>query len=153
VLRPGGTALVLHQADLGKLPAALRVARASVSDLHVELDGRAVRPQPIGASWRAAAPDGAPVTRVVLRYRLTGVFVRQPPAPPGRFTLVLRPLGAGVVLADRDLVVVRISDARIGAVTCPTSRHPLCGSVTGRTHTATLPGDATGVVLAQVTRG
>jgi hypothetical protein len=153
VLRPGGTALVLHGADLGRLPAALRVGRGSVSDLQVELDGRAVRPQGVGASWRVTSPDGASVTRAVLRYRLTGVFVRQPPAPPGRFTLVLRPLGADVALADRDPVVVRISDARIGPMTCPTSRHPLCGSVTGRTHTATLPGDATGVVLAQVTRG
>jgi hypothetical protein len=152
VLRPGVPGLVLHQAGLGRLPAWLR-ARGGVSDLQVELDGRAVRTQAIGASWRAAPLDGGNVTRAVLRYRLTGVFLRQPPAPPGRFTLVLRPLAAGLVLADRDPVVVRISDARVGTVTCPTSRHPLCGSVTGRTHAATLPGDATGVVLAQVALG
>jgi hypothetical protein len=153
VLRPGVASLVLHRADLGSLPAALRGASGGVTDLQVELDGRPVRPLATGASWRAVPPGGGSVTRAVLRYRLTGVFVRQPPAPPGRFTLVLRPLAAGVVLADRDPVVVRISDVRIGTVTCPTSRHPLCGAVTGRTHTATLPGDATGVVLAQVARG
>jgi hypothetical protein len=152
VLRPGVTSLALHQADLGRLPAQLHVGRGGVGDLQVELDGRAVRPQHVGASWRAEAPDGGTITRAVLRYRLTGVFLRQAPAPPGRFTLVLRPLAAGPVLGDRDPVVVRINDVRIGTMTCPTSRHPLCASVTGRTHTARLPADATGVVVAQVAR-
>jgi hypothetical protein len=152
VLRPGAPDLVLHRADLGRLAGRLGSAGGSVDDLQVELDGEAVRPQVIGASWRAPPPAGGDVSRAVLRYRLTGVFLRQQPAPPGRFTLVLRPLGAGVVLADHDPVVVRISDARVGTMTCPTSRYPLCGSGAGRTHTATLPGDATGVVLAQVTR-
>ncbi|HYJ76460.1 MAG TPA: hypothetical protein VEV65_12715 [Kineosporiaceae bacterium] len=152
LLRPGSTTLVLQQADLGALPAARLVGRGGVSDLQVELDGRPVRPQPFGGSWRAEAPGGGGITRAVLRYRLAGVLLRQAPAPPGRFTLVLRPLGAGPVLAGRDPVVVRIEDSRIGTMSCPTSRHPLCGSVTGRTHTATLPGDATAVVLAQVTR-
>ena len=54
---------------------------------------------------------------------------------------------------DRELVVFRIDDARVGTVTCPTSRQPLCGSVAGRLHTAALPADATAVVLAQVDRG
>jgi hypothetical protein len=152
VLRPGVTGLALHQADLGSLPAQLHVGRGGVGDLQVELDGRAVRPQQVGASWRAEAPDGRTITRAVLRYRLTGVFLRQAPAPPGRFTLVLRPLAAGPVLDDRDPVVVRINDVRIGIMTCPTSRHPLCASVTGRTHTARVPADATGVVVAQVAR-
>jgi hypothetical protein len=150
LLRPGITSLVLSQADPG-VPA-LRLA-AGVRDLQVELDGRPVQPRTTGASWQVASPDGGPVTRAVLRYRLSDVFVRRAPAPPGRYTLVLRPLGAPAVLAARDPVVVRIDDARVGTVTCPTSRQPLCGSVAGRLHTATLPADATAVVLAQVDRG
>ena len=47
-----------------------------------------------GASWRVARPDGGQIGRAVLRYRLTGVFVRPTPAPPRRFTLVLRHPGA-----------------------------------------------------------
>jgi hypothetical protein len=152
VLRPGAPDLVLRRADLGRLAGALRSADGSVSGLQVELDGRAVRLESTGASWRAARPDGGNVSRAVIRYRLTRVFLRQHPAPPGRFTLVLRPLGAGVVLADHDPVVVRIGDARVGTMTCPTSRYPLCGSGRAPIHTATLPGDATGIVLAQVTQ-
>ena len=49
---------------------------------------------------------------------------------------------------------LEMRDARAGTMTCPTSRHhPLCGSVDGRTRTAVLPDDATGVVLVQVDRG
>jgi hypothetical protein len=150
VLRPGTTSLLLREADLGRLASALPNGRGDVSDLQVELDGQAVAAQRLGPSWTATRSDGAAIAHAVLRYRLTGVFVRGAPAPPGRMTLVLRPLGASSVLGTGDPVVVRISDARAGIMTCPTSSRPLCGSVTGRTHTANLPQDATGVVLVQI---
>jgi hypothetical protein len=154
VLLPGSATFLLSQATLTALPPVLRRARPVVEDLQVELDGRPVQPVPIppaGSAWRVSVPDGAAAVRAVLRYRLATAFVRQTPAPPGRLTLVLRPLGAAVVLARRDPVVVRITDPRVGILSCPTASRPLCGSAAGATRTAALPAGATAVVLAQVT--
>ncbi|HVN10649.1 MAG TPA: hypothetical protein VMT69_01055 [Kineosporiaceae bacterium] len=151
LLRPGETSLRLAPAGLGSLPRALRGARPAVVDLQVEVDGRAVRPVAGRGGWQVTAPEGGAIGRVVLRYRLVGALVRQIPAPPGRATLILRPLAGGVVAATGDPVVVRIHDRRVGAVYCPAARHPTCASTTGRMHTAMVPPDAGAVVLAQVT--
>jgi hypothetical protein len=150
VPRPGTTSLHLAQASLGLLPRVLRGARPAVTELQVELDGRAVRPVAGRTGWQVTAPGGGMIGRATFRYRLLGAYVRQVPAPPGRVTTVIRPLAAEVVLADDDPVVVRVHDQRVGGVTCPTGRRPLCAVTNGRMHTATLPSGATGIVLAQV---
>lgn len=150
VLRPGTASLHLALASLGPLPRALRGARTVVTDLQVELDGRAVRPVGGRTGWHVTAPGGGVLGRAVFRYRLLGAYVRQAPAPPGRATMIIRPLAAEIVLAGDDPVVVRVHDQRVGGVTCPTARRPLCGVTSGRMHTATLSSGATGIVLAQV---
>jgi hypothetical protein len=150
VLRPGETSLHLAQASLGLLPRVLRGARPAVTELQVELDGRAVRPVAGRTGWQVTPPDGGVIGRATLRYRLLEAYVRQVPAPPGRATTIIRPLAAEVVLADDDPVVVRLHDQRVGSVTCPTGRRPLCAVTNGRMHTATLPSGATGIVLVQV---
>ncbi|MGZ4612975.1 MAG: hypothetical protein ACXV1K_07370 [Kineosporiaceae bacterium] len=149
LLRPGVTTLHLAPASLAALPRVLRGARPAVTELQVEIDGRAVPPLAGRTGWQVT-PGGATIDRAVLRYRVMGALVRQTPAPPGRATLILTPLAGGTVTATQDPVVVRIDDQRVGAMYCPTARHPTCASAAGRTHTATVPWDATAVVLAQV---
>jgi hypothetical protein len=129
----------------------LRGARPRVSDLQVELDGQAVHPVAGGTGWQAAASTGGTIGRATLRYRILGAFVRQTPAPPGRVTLILRPLAGGTVATSDDPAVVRLGDPRVGTVSCPAAPHPLCAVTTGRTHTATVPAGASTIVLAQVT--
>ena len=110
VARPGLTFLTLGQAAFDAVAPALRLPPGDLDDLQVELDGRAVAPRTTGASWQAARSDGASIAHAVLRYGLSGVFVRSTPAPPGRFTVVLRPLLAATVLGSGDPVVVRSRD-------------------------------------------
>jgi hypothetical protein len=150
VLRPGATSLHLAPTGMGSLPRVLRGARPTVADLQVEIDGQAVRAVGGRTGWQVAPPSGSPIGHVTLRYRVAGAFVRQTPAPPGRVTLILRPLGGGAVAATDDPAVVRISDQRVGTVACPTARRPLCAVTSGRTHTATIPDGANAIVLAQV---
>jgi hypothetical protein len=153
LLRPGATTLDLAPAELGGLGPSLGIPADTVRDLQIELDGHAVRPARHGSGWHVTAPDGAGITRAVLRYRLTGVVLRQEPAPPGRVTIVLRPLGAAAMLAAHDPVTVRVEGPGVGTLTCPTSRSRLlCGAPAGDAGLAMLPADATAVVLAQVTR-
>ena len=96
-------------------------------------------------------PDGGGVGQLVLRYRLRGALARQEPAPPGRASLLLRPLTGDVSLGTGDAVVVRIDDRRVGSLYCPAPQPALCGADAGTVHTATVPAGATPVVLAQVT--
>jgi hypothetical protein len=68
--------------------------------------------------------------------------------------VILRPLAGAVVAAFGDPVVVRLSDPRIGSVSCPTAPHPLCGVADrGRMLTATVPPGVSGIVLAQARLG
>lgn len=153
VLRPGGTVLHLSPAGLETLPGELGAAKPVVSDLQVELDDQAARPDAEGTGWAVRAPTGRAITRLVLRYRVVGGLVRQAPAPPGRVTLILRPLAGAVVAAGADPVLVRMSDSRVGTVSCPTAPRPLCAVSDGQTHTATVPPGASAIVLAQVNLG
>ena len=154
LLRPGVTAVHLAPTGLDPLPGGLRSARPVVTDLQVELDGQAAAPVVAGATgWDVAAPGGRAIGRVVLRYRVVDSLVRQTPAPPGRATVILRPLGSAVVAAFGDPVVVRLSDPRIGSVSCPTAPRPLCAVADGPRHTATVPPGGTAIVLAQVRLG
>ena len=59
------TTLRLAPAGLGSLPRVLRGARPTVTDLQIEIDGRAVRPVGNRPGWQAAAPDGAAIGRAL----------------------------------------------------------------------------------------
>jgi hypothetical protein len=151
VVRPGTSSVRLAAAPTADLPRALRGVRIRVTGLRVALDGRAVAPRADHQGWRVTPPDAAPFTQVVVHYRLTGALVRVAPAPPGRATLVLRPLTGPAALDSRDPVLVRLHDRRVGAVYCPSAPTPLCAVSSGTAHVATVPAGARPIVLAQVT--
>ncbi|HYY12685.1 MAG TPA: hypothetical protein VE781_17240, partial [Kineosporiaceae bacterium] len=107
-----------------------------------------------GAELVAALAPGGVVDvheRLVVHYRLTGALVAASPAPPGRRTLVLRPVSGPVAAAAGDPVLVRLDDARVGAVYCPAAPSPLCAVSAGAVHVATVPAGTPPLVLAQVT--
>jgi hypothetical protein len=148
VTRPGTTSVRLESAPTSALPGT---AGAEPAQLQVALDGRRVTPRRDGSGWQVALPDGGSFTQVVVRYRLTGALVRTAPAPPGRVTLVLRPVTGPAAVSADDPVVVRLTDPRVGAVYCPGARTPLCAVSRGSTHVATVPPGTAPVVLAQLT--
>jgi hypothetical protein len=147
VVRPGTNTVRLQPAPTSALPAT---ADVRLSDVQVAVDGRRVTPRGDGAGWQVDLPGGS-FAQVVVRYRLTGALVRVTPAPPGRATLVLRPVTGPAAAAADDPVVVRLADPRVGAVYCPDARTPLCAVSRGSTHVATVPAGTAPVVLAQVT--
>ncbi len=151
VVRPGTTSVRLALAPAAALPGPLRGVRARVVQLRVDVDGRAVPATADDTGWRVTTARDAPFTRVVVHYRLAGSLVRVAPAPPGRETLVLRPLTGPVAAAGQDPVVVRLDDPRVGAVYCPSAPVPLCAVSRGSRHVATVPAGGRPIVLAQVT--
>jgi hypothetical protein len=151
VVGPGTRSVHLGPTPVQTLPAGFRGAGANVSDLQVAVDGRGVTPRGDGPAWQVSRGDGAPFTQLALRYRLAGALVRVNPAPPGRATIVLRPLTGPEASRAQDPVVVRLLDARVGQVYCPAAPQPLCDSGSGALHVATVPAGARPVVLAQLT--
>ncbi len=153
VVRPGTTSVRLAPEPAAALPDPLRGVRARVTHLRVDVDGRAVPATADDTGWRVTTAQDAPFTRVVVHYRLAGARVRVAPAPPGRETLVLRPLTGAAATAGQDPVVVRLDDSRVGAVYCPSAPVPLCAVSRGARHVATVPPGGRPIVLAQVTAG
>jgi hypothetical protein len=151
VMRAGTTSVRLAPAPAAALPPGLRAAPIRVDGLRVDLDGRAATPRPDQQGWRVTPADAAAFTQVVVHYRLAGALVRVAPAPPGRATLVLRPLTGPTALDSRDPVLVRLDDRRVGDVYCPAAPEPLCAVTSGTRHVATVPAGARPIVLAQVT--
>jgi len=148
VVRPGTSSVRLALASTAALP---RTARVRLADLQVAIDGRRVAPRGSRTGWQVARPDGGSFTQVVVRYRLTGALLRATPAPPGRVTLVVRPVTGPSAGATGDPIVVRLTDRRVGAVYCPAARPALCAVSQGGTHVATVPAGTAPVVLAQLT--
>jgi hypothetical protein len=151
VVRPGTVSVHLAPAPARALPRDLQGVGFTVTDLLISVDGRPVTALRDSTGWRVTRPDGGPLTQIVLRYRLADAIVRVAPAPPGRATLVLRPLSGAQASSAQDPVVVRLQDRRIGQVYCPSGPQPLCDTVRGTAHVATVPTGATPIVLAQVT--
>ena len=150
VVRPGTTSVHLAPTAALELPSGLREAGSGVTGLQVAADGHAVTPTADGAGWRVEPGAGA-FTRLTIRYQLARGLVRAAPAPPGRATLVLRPLTGPEASRAHDPVVVRLLDTRVGQVYCPAAPQPMCDSGRGPLHVATVPAGARPVVLAQVT--
>ncbi len=152
---PRPAQLQLAPALLTGLKPPLGTAALSVQDLQAEVDGRRGELLPSGPAnaWTLTLPAGATPARVVLRYRVTGAFVRQEPAPRGRVTVVLAPLSAPAELAAGMPVELRYLGAGVTAMTCPQAVQnlQLCGSPAGTSWQARLPPGG-GVVLVQATR-
>lgn len=149
VVRTGTTSVRLAPAPAQELPSGLGGAAYTVTGLQVAVDGRAVTPDAEGSGWRVSPSGG--FTQLAVRYRLSGAVVRTSPAPPGRATLVLRPLTGPEASRAHDPVLVRLNDPRVGQVYCPLGPQPLCDTARGALHVATVPAGSRPVVLAQVT--
>jgi hypothetical protein len=149
VVRAGVSSVHLAPAAARTLPHDLQRAGFAVTGLRAAVDGQGVTASRDPGGWRVTAPGGAAFTQLVLRYRLAGALVRATPAPPGRATLVLRPLTGSEASRAQDPVVIRLRDARVGQVYCP-GPQPLCDTPRGAQHVATVPAGVAPVVLAQV---
>jgi hypothetical protein len=155
LLTTGATTLTLGAPAAGDLVRSLHAPLPGVQELHAAVDGRPVPVGRSGAGWTVAVPRGSAASRLVLRYRLSGALIRPEPAPPGRYTLLLTPLApaAGSTAGDAAgaPVVVRVRDARVEELYCPTASNQLCGREDGPLHVATVPTGASPVVVGLVT--
>jgi hypothetical protein len=126
----------------GALAGASEPVRPKVEDLQAELDGVPARVQARGDGWFALPPSGSRVTKVVLRYRLSGVTLRYAGSPNDRRrSVAVPPLTARASLDASQPVTLRIDDPRALTMTCTTAAGDtvLCGGQTGSTMTGTLP--------------
>lgn len=151
VLTAGGAVLTLRPAASPDLTRTLAAPLPTVDDLRAEVDGTPVAVTRTGAGWSIATPPGAAPRRLALRYRLAGALIHTPPAPPGRYTLVLTPLAPSAGTGAGEAVVVRIRDSRVAELYCPGAAQQLCGRATGELHVATVPPGAEPSVVGLVT--
>lgn len=121
-----------------------------VENLQVELDGRAVRPRQEAAGWFAIPPAGQQVTRVVLRYRVSGTFVNLNGAGSVRRTIGVPSFTSSGSSESADPVRIRIDDPRVLNLNCLSAAAgtTICADRAGTTWTATLPSDASPVAIA-----
>lgn len=148
----GAGQLELALPSLDGLSEELSSLRPQVTDLQVTLDGQVADLLPTADGWTARSFQGGTVTEGRLRYRLTGVVMRNSPSITGRALAVIGPLSGVQVEALALPVTLRFPDPQVLGATCPTApnQEMLCGEA-GSVWTATVPPSArTPVVLAQV---
>ena len=129
----------------GALAGAAGPVTPTVEDLQIEIDGVPQRVQERGDGWFALPPTGSSATKVVLRYRLSGVAVRYAGSPNDRRrTVAVPPLTARGSLDASLPVTLRIDDPRVLTMTCTTAtgNTVLCGDQPGSTMTGTIPAGA-----------
>ncbi len=126
----------------GALDGAAEEVRPAVEDLQIEIDGVPVRVQERGEGWFALPPSGSRATKVVLRYRLSGVAVGYAGSPnAARRTVAVPPLTARASLEDSLPVTLRVDDPRVRTMSCTTAAENtvLCGGQQGSTTIGTIP--------------
>lgn len=135
--------------DVASWGTTLTGFKPVVEDLQVELDDRAVRPRQEAGGWFAIPPAGQQVTRVVLRYRVSGTFVNLNGAGSIRRTIGVPSFTSRASSESADPVVIRIGDPRVLNLNCLSAAAgtTICADREGTTWTARLPSDASPVAI------